>query len=240
MDIPEVLRQGARLGYGLKHRWLDAPALKNPRIERVRADLPLVVLPDVLPPARCFTTRALVDAIDAWVSVIQASQGMLRTLDMGTGSGAAAIALARHGAEVDAVDLSPHATRCARINAGLHGVEDRVHVFRGDLFEPVRGRRYDIIVFNPPYLDGTPEGWLSHAFYGGEDGEVLRRFFAAAPGHLAPEGRVILSYSSVADTERLERLLSAGPWRIRGKSVRDVVAEVITHYLLSWEGARNP
>ena len=77
-------------------------------------------------------------------------------LDLGTGSGVGAVFAAQWAGQVVAVDVNPAAVRCARINVLLHGVEDRVDVLQGDLFEPVAGERFDVILFNPPYFPGQP------------------------------------------------------------------------------------
>ena len=78
----------------------------------------------------------------------------MAVLDMGTGSGIAAIAAARRGARVVAVDISTEAVRCARINVLLNRVDDRVEIRCGDLFEPVQGERFDLVLFNPPFYAG--------------------------------------------------------------------------------------
>jgi ribosomal protein L3 glutamine methyltransferase len=122
-----------------------------------------------------------------------------RILDIGTGSGCIAIACAKAfpDATVDAVDISTHALEVARRNVERHGVGGRVTLLQGDVFEPVAGRRYDLIVANPPYVsDGEmralPREYLHEpdlALRAGHDGlDVVRRILAGMGEHLAPGG----------------------------------------------------
>lgn len=134
---------------------------------------------------------ALIDDPEAVTSVV----------DICTGSGCLAILASRlfPNAEVDAVDLSEDALAVAAINVEALGA-DGVHLHHGDLFEPLAGRRYDLIVTNPPYVEadvmaGLPEEYRHEpeiALAGGPDGlDVVRRILAAAPDHLAPGGGLI-------------------------------------------------
>lgn len=123
-------------------------------------------------------------------------------LDLGTGSGVLAVAAARSGAaRVLAVDVSRRATLTARANALLNRV--RVETRRGDLFEPLRGERFDAIVSNPPYLPGSePAGTrgAARAWEGGSRGRALiDRIIAGVAGHLKPGGVLLLVHSSVCD-----------------------------------------
>jgi release factor glutamine methyltransferase len=123
-------------------------------------------------------------------------------LDLGTGSGALAIALklGRPGAAVTAVDLSPEALEVARANAAALGAEVAFH--GGDLYAPLpAGARFDLIVSNPPYVPSGELAGLQRevqreprlALDGGADGlSVLRRVVAGAPARLAPGGTLLL------------------------------------------------
>src|SRR6185312_16852143 len=77
-------------------------------------------------------------------------------LDMGTGSGVCAVIAARHARRVVAVDINAEAVRCAGINARMNHLEHKIDVRHGDLFAPVAGERFDLVLFNPPFLLGTP------------------------------------------------------------------------------------
>lgn len=125
-------------------------------------------------------------------------------LELGTGSGAIAIAAAQGGAAtVTVVDVSRRALATAWLNARLNGV--RVQPRHGDLFAPVAGRRFDIVASNPPYLpsDAIPTRGARRAWEGGADGRaVLERICAGVADHLRPGGIVLLVHSSVNGVSR--------------------------------------
>ena len=137
-----------------------------------------------------------------------------RVLDVFTGTGALAIVAALDGArEVSAVDASRRAVLNARINARLNSVE--VRALWGDLFGPVFGERFDLIVANPPYVPGEgapPTSGHARAWEGGADGRALiDRLCSEAPEHLAAGGRLLLVHSSISGERRtLDRLAAAG------------------------------
>ena len=137
-----------------------------------------------------------------------------RVLEVCTGPGAIALAAAREGARVTAIDIGWLAVLSARINAARARLD--VEVLRGDLFEPVAGRRFDVIVSNPPYVPSErsrrPRLAPSRAWDGGPDGrEVMDRLIADLPDHLRPGGRCLLVHSSLNDAERtLEGLARVG------------------------------
>lgn len=140
-----------------------------------------------------------------------------RILDIGTGSGCIAIACAKAfpGARVDAVELSLEALAVARSNVARHEIGDRLELLQGDVFGPVRGRRYDLVVANPPYVSneemaGLPEEYLAEpdlALRAGGDGlDVVRRILGGAAAHLEPDGAIFVE---VGDSD--ERLARAFP-----------------------------
>ncbi|MEV5957889.1 HemK2/MTQ2 family protein methyltransferase [Streptomyces sp. NPDC051987] len=135
-------------------------------------------------------------------------------LDLGTGSGALAVEAARHGARVTAVDISWRALATAWCNALLNG--HTVRVRHGDLAAAVPGRRFDLVITNPPYVpappaDGPPRG-AARAWDAGPDGRLLiDRICAAAPAVLRPAGRLLMVHSHLSGVEEtLDRFGAAG------------------------------
>lgn len=160
------------------------------------------VTKDVLIP-RPDTETLVVDAIEALKQ-----QPAPRVLDVGTGSGCIAIALAVNcpNAVVTAIDLSPAALDIARANANKHKIGDRIRWLCGDLFAPLAtGEQFDLIVSNPPYIASAEIETLSadvrlheprSALDGGSDGlDVIRRLIVDAPPHLAPQGKLLIEIS---------------------------------------------
>ncbi|HEX2015774.1 MAG TPA: HemK2/MTQ2 family protein methyltransferase [Solirubrobacteraceae bacterium] len=139
-------------------------------------------------------------------------------LDLCSGSGALGVAAARAGARsVTAVDVSRRAVLSARLNARLNGV--RVHALRGNLFEPVSDRRFDLILSNPPYVpsdsEQLPQRGLGRAWEAGGDGRaLLERICSDAPGHLRPGASLLLVHSSVCNTQRTVQALERRGLRV--------------------------
>jgi ribosomal protein L3 glutamine methyltransferase len=135
--------------------------------------------------------------------ILRAPESTVRVLDLCTGSGCLAIlsALAFPEATVDATDLSPDALEVARRNVADYGLGDRICLLQGDLFEPVAGRRYDLIVANPPYVPAAavatfPPEYAAEpamAHLGGEDGlAIVRRILRDAARHLTEQGALVV------------------------------------------------
>lgn len=177
--------------------------------------MPMLVLPDVFNP-RLFRTG---EALARYLQSMPRLPGT-RVLDLGTGSGIAALFAARAGAEVVATDINPEAIRCARINALLHGLEARIDIRHGDLFEPVRGERFDLVLCNPPYFPGPPRDTWENAW---RSDDLLERFASGLGEVLLPAGRALLMLSS--DMEgAADRLARSGlRWRVVWQ--RDLINE---------------
>ncbi|MEW6592495.1 MAG: HemK2/MTQ2 family protein methyltransferase [Candidatus Hadarchaeota archaeon] len=135
-----------------------------------------------------------------------------RVLELGTGCGMLAIMAAKGGAKTVATDINPSAIECARGNASAHGVADSVNFRLGDLFEPVAGERFDLILFNPPYLPVGPGeeigGRLDRAWEAGPDGRaVIDRFLRELPDHLEKDGRAMFVQSSLSNIFKTLKVL---------------------------------
>lgn len=136
-------------------------------------------------------------------------------LDIGTGCGAVALAAADGGAaSITAVDLSLRSVVATWLNCRLHRV--RCTVRRGDLFGPVAGQYFDLILANPPYVPTAtnvlPRHRITRCWDGGVDGRaVLDRICAEGPGLLTPEGMMLMVHSTVCDDDlTLTRLTESG------------------------------
>jgi SAM-dependent methyltransferase len=113
-------------------------------------------------------------------------------LDLGCGAGALAIVLAERAARVVATDVNPRALELARFNAAFNGITN-IDFRLGDLFEPVAGEAFDVVVSQPPFIarppDTRPQTWL----HGGERGDELpRRLLSGLLPHLRESGRAVI------------------------------------------------
>ena len=175
--------------------------------------LPLLVTPDTLVPRP--ETELLVELALGLVP----KRAACRVLDLGTGSGAIALAIAseRPGCGVTATDISEAALNVARENARRLNLAN-VEFLQGDWTEPVAGRRFDLVVSNPPYVrHGDPAlAALRHepavALSTGEDGLAAVRILARDCLPLLEPGSALILEHGVEQEEAVGRILRECGW----------------------------
>lgn len=205
--------------------------LNKPVLEWV-AGKPFLILPQVFNPNLFLTSEFMVRALNE--TLLPSGS---RFLDMGTGSGIGAVFAAALTSHVTAIDINPAAVRSARLNALLNQVEERVQVYEGDLFAPVAGQQFDVILFNPPYYRGQPKNMLDRAF---RSNDVVERFAAALPHHLSATGHLLLLLSTTTDEESFLALFRAPNYVVTIASQSQLMSERITLYQITQKNSGHP
>lgn len=181
------------------------------------------VTPDVLIP-RPETELVVEIALECLRTVPQISS--TKILDLGTGSGAIAVCLAKDyaQAEILAVDISSRALDVARLNSERHGVTNRVRFLCGNLFAPIAApkEKFALIVSNPPYVRGADLAALAPdvrdwepmiALDGGADGlDFYRRILKGAARHLEEGGRIVLEIGAGIGASVAELFAATGSY----------------------------
>ena len=178
----------------------------------------LIVSPAVLIP-RPETEHVVETVLElAAVSGIGCEEAPLRILDVGTGSGCIALALAKEfpRAEIHATDISAAALEIARANAARHQLESRIRFRQSDLLEGLNLVDLDFVVSNPPYVGESEEDHVQlevrkfeprNAVFAGPTGvEVIARMIPQAHNSLRPDGWLIMEISGTI-AEETRRLL---------------------------------
>ncbi|MEM7164005.1 MAG: peptide chain release factor N(5)-glutamine methyltransferase [Planctomycetota bacterium] len=228
MTRSELLRDGARiLTLAQQHQWRAqiAERVGGRPIAQILGEwefysLPLFVDEHVLVPRP--ETELLVD----WAKEIDCEQPIANVLDVGTGSGCIAIALATElpAARVVAIDICPDALAIARRNVQRHALVSRVHLVAGDLMQPLAATtRFDLIVSNPPYIEPGDPALEENvrrfepdiALHDRLDGDGLGyyRCVAAAAGHFVPPGGSVLLEVGETQASAVMALFDATQWR---------------------------
>lgn len=185
-------------------------------------------------------TEGLVELVLEWAA---SRDRDLSTLDVGTGTGAIALSLAREGrfTPIIATDVSPEALELASANAARLGLSDRIELRPGSTWAPLAdGERFDLIVSNPPYvteaeieeLEPEVADWEPRsALLAGADGlDVLEPLVVGAPGRLAPGGLLALELGASQGASVLEMVLDTAGLR-DGELRRDLAGR--NRYLLA-------
>jgi release factor glutamine methyltransferase len=184
--MTRLLGKAMALGY----RLVGKDRYDNFRMEWVQG-MPFVVTPSVFNPKVPRTGEFLASQLDS-----RLVQRDWEVLDMGTGSGICAVFAARYARRVVAVDINPAAVRCAGINALLNHLEHKIDVRHGDLFAPVSEERFDLILFNPPFVQGPPRDDRDRAW---RSNDVAQRFAAGLGAKLSPGGCALVLLSTFGD-----------------------------------------
>ncbi|WP_297008070.1 methyltransferase [uncultured Corynebacterium sp.] len=166
------------------------------------------------------TRSEYVDLVDE-VAASRLPQGA-EVMELGTGTGVLAAVLVRRGAgHVTATDVNPGAVSCARLNLDRLGAGERCGVVAADLW-PAAPERADVVVFNPPWLPGTPTSELERGVYDASS-DTLRRFLVELADHLTDGGEGWLVLSDLAELlglrsrEQLERWIGDGGLQVLGR-----------------------
>jgi len=232
--MPQPLRRAIwRAWLRLRHQVIGR---RYGRLVLERVDgVPLVILPDVFNPAVLRSGVFLARNLPAPAPSNAPDSTRPQALDMGTGSGIGAIFAARLGYQVVGVDLNPDAVRCARINVLLNDLDALVEIRPGDLFAPVAGRRFDLVVFNPPFFRGVPSDRLDQAW---RAPDVIERFAGGLGQVLRPGGQARIVLSTDGEWRAMLDALESVGLAVRPAVGRDFGNEVLTVYAVTSRSAR--
>ena len=153
-------------------------------------------------------------------------------LEIGTGSGLVSMYASLLANNITATDINYNALELAEKNFKLNNINS-IRLEFGDLFEPIKNEKFDVILFNTPYLPTDSNDIinddLNYAFDGGLDGRnVIERFLNEAPNHLNDNGIIQMIQSSLSDTEKtLDKLDRLGFIPEIAKSERFFFEEIV-------------
>ena len=152
--------------------------------------------PRVFPPGKLTKTSFLL----AQTMILKEN---FEVLDVGCGTGFLSLVAARKAKRVVAVDVNPEALKCTLRNVKANGLEGKVEVRRGSLFEALKPEeKFDLIVANLPYLPGQPRSLLEAGWL--DDGSLMVKLLREAGGRLKPGGFLQTVYSSLGSLTRQE------------------------------------
>ncbi len=188
---------------------------------------------------RSFIAELLRARLRPW---IKEANAITAALDLCTGSGCLAILMAQvfPNAAIDAIDISREALAVARRNVADYGLENRINLIQSDLFKALRGRRYDLIVANPPYVSAQAMRTLPAEFRhepqlaldGGKDGlAYVRPILQSAARHLRKNGLLVVEIGHNRKT--LERVFPKTEFTWPDTSAGDEHIFLLKHHQLS-------
>lgn len=143
-----------------------------------------------------------------------------RVLDLGTGSGINAILAANKSSKVIGTDINLLAIKCAKNNAKINNLADKIKFLKSDLFAKVRGK-FDWIIFNPPFRWFKPRDMLERSI-ADENYQTLTKFFKEVKEYLKPKGKILIFFGDSGDLNYLKSLIKENIFRrkeLRKKSI---------------------
>ncbi|MDP9002096.1 MAG: methyltransferase [Myxococcota bacterium] len=167
--------------------------------------------PDVFHPVHFSSSRILAEQL------LERPLRGLHILDMGTGAGPVALAVASAGALVTACDLNPRAVALARENSTLNGLN--IEVLESDLFSALSGRRFDLVCFNLPFYARDPVTLFEAAYNAGRNLETVHRFASGCARHLTTNGRVVVLFSEDCGPDRMVRTFAESGFSLESSRV---------------------
>lgn len=188
-------------------------------------DVALTIYPGVFSPNYTNTSKFFAENI-----IIHPCDDVL---DMFSGSGALGLTAFKKGANsVTCVEISDLAVKCIEHNIKKNHADDKVQVIQSDLFASIQNKTFDVIIANPPLLDGKPETDLERAVFD-EDYKNIERFFSAVSKYLNPNGRIYLLWTSAGEKDLIQTLASKNKLAVEVVNVLDVGYERYTVYQIS-------
>ena len=155
-------------------------------------------------------------------------------LDLGTGIGIQAIMAAKKAKNVIATDVNKKAVVCSSENVRRNHLENKIEVREGDLFQPVKHDKFNLIIWNPPYLPLEPQSILEQSWCCGSNNELIYRFLEEVKEHLAPSGRIQFVYSSMGNLhDLLYKIEKHTPFYVELKDSMIGRFEVISVFVLT-------
>lgn len=163
------------------------------------------------------------------------AKGSAKALDMGTGSGILALEAAKYSGKVIAVDVSKRAVEELRKKVVSESL-DNIEVRESDLFSAIgNDERFDLILFNPPYLPADKD-YPDAALDGGKQGfETVFRFLKQAGKHLEKKGVILLLFSSLSKKDKIDKQLSAFGYKARQIAGQKMLFEELYVYEIRLE-----
>ena len=176
---------------------------------------------EVYPPAE--DTFLLIDNL-----IIDKSDSVL---EIGTGTGLVSICASYKCSQVTSTDINPYALKCAETNVKLNN-RTNINIIHSDLFENI-GNKYDLILFNTPYLPVTEEEHVndnySKSWDGGENGrEIIDKFLKEAPHYLKKGGKIQIIQSSLSNNEKTLDILEKKGFKVEITAIEHIFFEDIT------------